>query len=572
MKSTLKRALFLLLCVLTSVAEAGETGLFMVPFDLSRAGEYTEMGDSIQAMLVSRLASQPGVQVIEKGVTPAQLEQLLSGRARIVGDKKMRREYLFSGALVEVSGDVRVEVSFYAVDGGTVDRQVEPQRFTILSATDGNLIADINTLVEKIVNDVFTARRPVVSTSPGKREKGASGFVTRHPEEAWKRGEYAGPARAESVAKLTGKDRGERSLFRFDGKLQGVQVVDADNDGQTEIFLFFPDRIEVRRFVSGRLRPVDACAIPPEMRVHACNLADVDGDGRAEIYLSATRGMSVDSAVMNWTEEDGFSWRVRGIGSYIRPVQLPGQGVTLLAQRRGLGRMELRRPGVFLATFEDKKLRFGQPLTLPKGVDLFDFEYADLNGDGRQEMVAIDDRNHLQVFSSAGELLFVSDSRYGGSKVVIGPGEEGADDQAGAADAGADQDFERELLAMPGRIQPLDVNGDGRSEILVARLKMPGMGFFSGLRSSRSGRVAGLSWNGKKLVSFWETPSFQGCLSDFVFSPAKEAEGVRTGLLYVTSLPAGGTVSSLLPGRGDSTLLTVTIDFSSAQKKGRRRE
>lgn len=564
-KVCLKLLLLSAVFFLPLTAEAKNINLLIVPFDVSDGGQYSDMRDSIQTMLISRLASHSGVNVLDNGMSTVQLEQLGSGKKFKGLSREDDDTYLVTGSLFEIQSGVKVQVNLIPIINGGLDHDSPPLSFSAMSGKDDSLISDMVELARKINDGAFEEQSSVITG--GAEKSGMGAFVTEHPEEAWKRGQYSNLAAITGSQGFSAKNVGAHSHFEFEDKLLGLQVIDADGDGTTDIFLFFPNRIEVSQLSNRRLRPVDACTLPIDLRVHAWNFADLNRDGVQSLYLSATSGLKLASAVLSWSKQKGFVWQKENIPFYIRPVLLPGRGMTLLAQRRGLAKIALRRPGVFISSFDSKgDVKLGQRLPLPKSVNLFDFEYADLDGDKTAELIAIGGHNHLKVFNSANELLYVSEKLYGGSRISIGPTSGEATEKQSRSSFSVEEDADREILYMPGRILVVDFNGDGHKEIVVAESNVPSLGFLTRLRLFNSGNITGLTWNGESFIPFWETSSFRGYLSDFGMTLRKGKGETQTGILYVCNLPSSGTLLSLLPGTKESTLTVGRIDFSTEKE------
>ncbi|MCK9175943.1 MAG: VCBS repeat-containing protein [Desulforhopalus sp.] len=564
-KVCLKLLLLSAVFFLPLTAEAKNINLLIVPFDVSDGGQYSDMRDSIQTMLISRLASHSGVNVLDNGMSTVQLEQLGSGKKFKGLSREDEDTYLVTGSLFEIQSGVKVQVNLIPIINGGLDHDSPPLSFSAMSGKDDSLISDMVELARKINDGAFEEQSSVIMG--GAEKSGMGAFVTEHPEEAWKRGQYSNFATITGSKGFSAKNVGAHSHFEFEDKLLGLQVIDADGDGTTDIFLFFPNRIEVSQLSNRRLRPVDACTLPIDLRVHAWNFADLNRDGVQSLYLSATSGLKLASAVLSWSKQKGFVWQKENIPFYIRPVLLPGRGMTLLAQRRGLAKIALRRPGVFISSFDSKgDVKLGQRLPLPKSVNLFDFEYADLDGDKTAELIAIGGHNHLKVFNSANELLYVSEKLYGGSRISIGPTSGEATEKQSRSSFSVEEDADREILYMPGRILVVDFNGDGHKEIVVAESNVPSLGFLTRLRLFNSGNITGLTWNGESFIPFWETSSFRGYLSDFGMTLRKGKGATQTGILYVCNLPSSGTLLSLLPGTKESTLTVGRIDFSTEKE------
>ena len=189
---------------------------------------------------------------------------------------------------------------------------------------------------------------------------------------------------------------------------------------------------------------------------------------RQEIYLSGTDGLYVSSMIMKY-DTTGFHILARNIPWYLRPLFVPGKGWQLAGQKRGVEKIDLVSPGVYLLTLMQKiRLSKEERLALPPSVNLFDFVYADLDGDGFYEIVAVDQKEKLRVYNPGNELMWVSQKNFAGSKIYLGPSRGGATSKNDRRNFTPDEDAERELIFVPARIIVTDINKDGKEEIVVS--------------------------------------------------------------------------------------------------------
>ncbi len=555
-----------------SVAGNGEKGdfqygLLFVPFDGTDAGEYSFLRQSLQEMLISRLAEDEQVRIIENNLSDMQLDQLRKRGELADNALAGNPVFLVGGSLFAKDGELQVEVVVDPLTKAAQKRKGNTSLRFSKRCSRQTMLGDISSLANDISQRLFQTK-----AAAGKyAEEGTEAFTTSHPEEAYKRGKYLKVATVNENSGFDIVRIGPSSRFTFKEDLLRVYVIDIDGDLREEVVLFFPHKIEIRRFAGTQFPVVDSFQLPLKLRVHAVNIADIDKDGRQEIFLSATKGLHVSSAVLSWTEKSGFSWRAKNIRYYVRPVVLPGHGVCLAAQGRGVARTALRKPSVFLADLTAAGiLELKEKLVLPESVHLFDFYYADLDGDGADELVVIDSLNHLNVFDSNNILLWQSEKLYAGSKVYIGPDNGSAVDEQSTNTFSVEEDADRELLYVPGRIEVIDIDSDGRQEIIVSESSMANIGLFVRLRPYTSGKISGMRWNGQIMQPFWETESFRGYLSDFTFVYSSDKDNKTnalpvnsaTGRLYVASLPTGGGLFSFFSSGDNSVLTFDKIQFS----------
>ncbi len=321
------------------------------------------------------------------------------------------------------------------------------------------------------------------------------------------------------------------------------------------------------------IEQVAETTLSPAVIHHAMNMADLDGDGKQEIYLSGTDGLNVSSMILEWDGKAQFQVISQYLPWYLRPLFVPGKGWQLAGQKRGIERIDFIRPGVYLLSLDAQfKIKQGERLALPKSVNLFDFVYADLDGDTFHELVVVDPKEKLKVYNPANELVWVSTRNFGGSKIYLGPSQGGAQDKNKVRNLSADEDSNRELIFVPGRIIVTDIDMDGREEIIVNENKRGSLSFLDRWRMYNGGVVVGLAWNDSVLTESWRTGTYRGYVADYSFSIIEEPKaeaikgktgaGVSVGRLSVGNLPISGSWADLLPGAAETNVHVYDLEFS----------
>jgi hypothetical protein len=249
----------------------------------------------------------------------------------------------------------------------------------------------------------------------------------------------------------------------------------------------------------------------------------------------------------------------------------------LAGQKRGLDKAELLKAGVYLLEQKDGQgIVEIERMPLPNGVNLFDFVYADLDGDRSYETVAIDGKERMKVYNSTNELLWVSKNNYGGSQVYLGPSRAGAVNDQDRKNFTLDEDFQRQMFFVPGRLLVSDVDGNGREEVVVNQSSQSVLSFLEKMRIYSDGVVVGLTWNGEAMVEAWRSSSFRGYIVGFSLSaktpgglwrPATTSDGVIDAGLSVAHLPQSGSWTGLLPGVGETQLTVYDLQFSPGKTK-----
>jgi hypothetical protein len=228
------------------------------------------------------------------------------------------------------------------------------------------------------------------------------------------------------------------------------------------------------------------------------NVADMDGNGKAEIYVSNLTPASASSFVLEW---DGkrFVKVVDNEGWFFRVADLPGKGTCLIGQKRVTG-------GSFTSTVYRLKYEKGDISTLealedlPAMANVYNFARVDLRGKGGETVVLSPASEILFMYDAEGEELWKSDEPYGGLDThLTAPGSLG--------------DSTWTHLSPP--ILVTDINGDGVLEIAIAKNFSSVARLLGKQRFFTSGSLHFLDWDELTLSTRFKTPKMPGPITSY---------------------------------------------------------
>lgn len=541
---------------------AGQASRFLLlPFAGSSAGKYAYLTDGIRTMLASRLVAKDNVQLVDYAMQEAELKKLeaTSGEKKNLGPvlSRLHTDYLVSGALYATNNGLKIQI---VVAGA--EATADPQNFSMVAEDEDQVIPAIGSLSEEIVQKILHRSSEPVSTGQTATDaEGTSGFLTEHPEKQYKKGLLGGG----SIVSGDGTDASVsaktlRASSTLPVEITALDVGDLDGDGVQEIVFASKTEIQVFHFKEGIFQSIGKYSLRPTFKIHAVTLADLDGDKKSEIYISANERFRISSLIMTWSAKDGIKTLTENIPWYLRPVFVPGEGVVLLGQG---GSSDATKGylgnGVFRLVSEGKSSSFhrGPRLPLPDSVNLFDFAFADIDGNKVVETLVVNHSEKLLVYDGQNKLIWVSDHNFGGSQNYIGPSrsERNSRDSANAA---IDLDADRELSFLPTRIIIRDIDGDGKQEIIVGRNKRDSYTFLRNYRLYDGGDIACLRWQDSGLKEIWRTNTIPGYIADYGFTlpstDARKSEQKTIGQLYVGQIP-GNSFLGLMPTKESKILV-----------------
>ena len=345
--------------------------------------------------------------------------------------------------------------------------------------------------------------------------KGTAAFQTAHPERAYRENLFAG-----SLAGLEEGGRFELAASHRSRKmpmeLMDMNAGDLDGDGTVEIVLLARSELLLYRFRDGQFQRIAAAPLPDHLRYHGATLADLNGNGRQEIYVSASAGEVPDSSVYEW-DGHALSQLFSAIRFYLRAMDVPGEAPVLLGQSTLAG--EQGAGGIRRMSLDPQHgIVAGEAYPLPAPFNLFDFAVGDLDGDGSREVVAVNADNRMQVFAASGALLWTSTELYGASDNFFGT-------------LTSQSDLEKKTVYVNTRIILTDLDSDGKNDVLVGRNRLETVAFMPNLRYFDGSSITAHRWVNGALTPVWETRKLPGYTVNYQALRTNE-EGGHLQLLF----------------------------------------
>ncbi len=520
----------------------------ILPFEILAAKDLAYLKEGVRIMLASRLAAGAGVAVVDRAAVDQALAgsggSLAPGQVVQLG-KQLGADYLITGNLTAMGG-VSLDAKVHSVADGTV------QTFFATAATEGEVITAVDKLSFDVAAKVFGAAVPAsraqaVAAVPALSQ---SPYQTVHPDRAFMSRNNGGGYGSAPVLRQSGI--GGRSGFvktrNFKMNLQAMAVGDVDGDGHDEVILADAHKVTVYRRTDNRLVAVGGFTTINQYKIHSISLADLNHNGRDEIYVSAADTDSPNSMAVEWDGKD-FAPIFKDVRWYVRALAMPGQGVILAGQQAAV--TAPLRPGIFRLEVEGNALVKREQLTVPDSVNLFDFNVADLDGDGISEVIAIDQYDRLRVMRTSGKLLYKSDDHFGGTTRFIG-----GQKALGMVDSARKEDLGR--VYVPSRIIIADVNLDGLPDVIVNKNLASASRVLTNAKTYPSGEIHALTWNGIGLTELWRTRKIDGYVAD---CQLRYLDDDHNAALYIGIVLSTGAFDSF--SGQDSTVLRYHLKFEA---------
>lgn len=380
---------------------------------------------------------------------------------------RLGTDYLVYGSLTQLGESISLDLRLLSADGG------EPRSF---SARAPNLDG-VLPVAERLLDEVRAAVLPNGAPPPAPTARSSGGGT-------------------ESPSRTSGFDLA--LTLELPPGVRGVAVGDVDGDGRNEIVAASATNVYVHRLSADALELLaeyDGKAY--EDFIHL-DLADLDGDGAAEIFVTSLRD-GPRALVLDWR---GGSLGViaADLPYFLRAFPRPDGSARLVGQEYagdewpfGGARYEFR--------FRDG--RYGPGERIEGKLPLYHYLPLDLDGDGVEEIVVLDGDDHLLVLPEDGRPKWTDGNRYGGSCIhyEMPP---------------PDDDMPRNYVEIPVSMVAVGGSSAESAERLVVVRNNP-VGSFNPIRKTTrydGGDLIELRWAGGRLVVEWEFEGVPGCITD----------------------------------------------------------
>jgi hypothetical protein len=305
----------------------------------------------------------------------------------------------------------------------------------------------------------------------------------------------------------------------FKTTLRSVGLGDVDNDGRTETVIASDNSLYVFRFADNRFVRLAEINGKKYDEIIAIDVADIDGNGLAEIYVTSIqlpanpsrrviKGRKINppqSYALEWNGT-AFAPLIDDQDWYWRVIHAPQSRPRLFGQKSGI--KTVFSPGVYELHWNAGRLETGDRFVLPKTGNVFGFVFGDVRNDNETMTLIFTADDYLKLVDSAGAEQWTSTRRYGGTPIYLSyPSEIHQTYQGGEKDR-TDRFF------LPQRLHLVDFDADKQYEIIAGNNNDSLGSYLPRERLYNGGHIDCLAWENLGMYPRWRTQELSGYIAD----------------------------------------------------------
>jgi len=500
----------------------------VVPFAVHSADNIDYVRQGIADMLASRIAVEGKISVLSKDLVHEALKdkpgkELTLEEISVLG-KRLNADYVVWGSITKIGNSL-------SIDGKLVDMAASKSTVGIFAQTQGldEVIPKINDFAQRIVQQITgtvpaVLSSPAVETPPPPTSPVVSAKQPRRDRDAdivsgmksSRKGTFTSIINPDFIEGAQPLDRkGFWISQKYPVEFRGMSIGDVNGDKLQEVAVVDRSNLYIYQKKDKDFNLIQKIPGSIQDSYIAVDVADINQNGVAEIFVTCVKEKQLNSFVVEW-KEGKYQVIAKDLRLFLRVIEPSVSSPQLLGQSWGLD-------GTFNTPIHDiiwdgTQYKPGNRMKIPQGLSVYGLTLDDLGMGGGEKIITLDDYDYiriyqqtekplskLNVFGGSDELLWKSDDVFGGSNTYV-------DD---INNPNPLDDVKRTYINL--RILTYDINKDGKKEIiLVKNLSSVGR-MLQNMKLFTSSEVYNLEWDGLGLLENWRTRKINGYVCDYAF-------------------------------------------------------
>ena len=503
----------------SDISATRDKTLVIIPFNYNGSVETEFLKDALNDMLTTRIGFSGVINPVRhKSSAP---DSAFNNEYALRTGKKLKASYVLYGSLSVMGEFISIDSILLNVDEGTTEKFYldgesseklvlmagELSEYVLASITGKSSVADAGEYVGKFKKD-------------GAEEK----IKFKYPDGALVASEFSPDldVHVKPGFRLNWKSEA------IDAHVKAMVVADLDGDGTSEYCYVTEKKIVVATLSGVEFNNIFELEEGSELRNVFIDKADIDGDGRDELYVSRLNGTHAESVVI---KHNGSKVTVtaRGLPWFVRAVNVPGKGVRLLTQGFRLEWGFSKK--VVLRSYVDGVFTEESSFAVRSRQNALSMDIGGTKGIDGTEVAAYSRKFTVSIYDlSEGEPGKGSNvaAKLGGSLNVLELGQNG-DKFSSKPDKG--------FVTIGPRLTFNDADNDGSDELFAVYNVAGGVfgEYSSRVTEFKSGSIKVFKWDGLSMSNVLSSVKISGYISDIYVDSL--SNGV---IVYAVVIEGGG--------------------------------
>lgn len=527
--------------VLPSVADAGGLKTYAVlPFKIHGPDQYKYLEKAVPQMLTSRLYLKDNFESIAQSSVAAQ-EYPADENAAAAARSALNTDYLVWGDVTVMGSEASLDVRVLDTAGNVAPVGKQTPVLQLIPA-----LKDVS---DQINRDVFKRAdmQTAAQSAPAPQAVNQMNPNLMHNESDAGRQVYLNPQfRYAGNENVDTRMRSQSLPFAA----RGMVVGDLDGTGKNAVMLLDEHVVRAYRFDGKMLEPAGEHQLPLSITCLSINMLDMNRDGIMEIVVNAyDSSQEPKSFILNWSNNT-FTVVAEKIRYYMNVVKTPPDYMPVLVGQ-AVGRPKLFRGKVHEVLKMGGSMELGRSLNLPEGTNVLNFTWLPASDGEGPKLVVLNDREHLVTYTERGGRLAQTQETYSGSSV-------GIPIDMSMPGLGEDTVLIDDMYYIPQNMRAVNLDRDGRYELLVVRPISTAAQFFERYRFFPQSEIHALHWDGVGLSLQWKTRRIKGAIIGFDVADVNN-DGIQDLVVAINTHPGELGVRSR-----KTQVLAYPLDLDSA--------
>ncbi len=534
MKKTIRVILCLaVVMMMTQMSGAKEKyTVTVLPFALHSAENIEYVRQGIGDMLISRISASDKLEVTRRETVQDVLKKFGSKELNLLDvqniGRQLKSDYIVWGSITKIGNSISIDGKLVDVAGGKSDVGIFSQ-----SQTLDEVIPKIGDFSQRIIQHILgsapqalpvpaktapAAVAPAVAppTAPGASREAQ---IIAGMKAGGKKGTLTSMINPEFINSADPVNRrGFWMSQQFKTEFIGMDIGDVNKDGVNEVVAIDRHNIFIYVKTADALRLLKQIKGKSYDQYISVDVADINRDGTPEIIVTSLNNKVLNSFVLQYKDGD-YKLIASNIHYFLRVIDTASGTPLLLGQTYGIDK--IFESQIYEIVWRNGQYVSGDKMKIPLGLSIYGLTMDTLGSGTSEKILALDELDYLCVITptnktmsrilsfgfSPDELVWRSDTVYGGSNNYISP----FDPQKSSEAEPADTAFANL------RILTFDTNKDGKKEVIIVK-NLSAIGrVFKNIKLFTSSEIYNLEWDGLGMAENWRTKRINGYVADYCF-------------------------------------------------------